>query len=713
MPIKPNIAWIHRQPVAVQLKLANLLTIGGVIFLAGILLLAIQVYLAGVTLLEQTRTEAHMTSENLTAAMVFNDRQSGMEILASLSAFTEISNATVYDAQDQVFGMYSRHAARNGAIRPISRSDSYQFSADRLEVVQPFKYQGRYLGSIYMVADLGTVYRRLAWYVVLVTLVMLMSLALAHLVLIRLQRVVTGPLRALAQTSELISTQGDFSIRAKVNVSADIGLLATAFNTMLDRIEKRESELKGEIIERERAEAKLDRLAHFDSVTGLHNRHFFNERLSSAVARAQVLNERAVVMFIDLDNFKSINDTLGHDTGDELLRIVSRRLESKLRAEDTISRIGGDEFSIILENVSDPAVAPLVAQQCLASLAEVILINGHEIYITASMGITACPDDAVDMHALLKYSDMAMYCAKNSGKNAYKVFTSDMRGEVQDRFAMHGNLRRALERDQFVLHYQPQIELLSGRISGVEALLRWIHPDLGTINPLEFIPIAEESGLIIPIGNWILRSACGQLKIWHDMGLTHLRMAINLSGRQLKEETFAENIFCIIRETGVVPHALELELTESMLMDATDATIEKLGALRSAGIRLAIDDFGTGYSSMSYLKLFPISTLKIDKSFVRDLPANTQDAAIVKAIISMARSLNLHVVAEGIETAGQEELLMASGCDSGQGFFYSKAVPAQQIVRLVAEQDSLMQKGRDLLPPQEHRPPASRETVWD
>ena len=687
MSIKPNFAWIHRQPVAVKLKLANLLTIGAVIFLAGIFLLAIQVYLAGVTLLEQTRTAARMTSENMTAAMIFSDRKAGMEILNSLRSFSDISSATVYDAQDQVFGIYVRQDTQGAAIKLSSRRIFYQFSLAKLSVGQSFNFDGKHIGTIYIDTDLGPSYRHLAWYVVLVTLVMLISLALAHVVLVRLQRFVTAPLLALAQTSELISIKGDFSIRAQVNESADIGLLAQAFNAMLDRIETREAELKTEIVERKRVEIKLDQLAHFDSVTGLHNRYFFNERLNSVVTRAHKLNERAIVMFIDLDNFKSINDTLGHDAGDELLRIASRRLENSLRFGDTISRIGGDEFAIILENVSNPAVAPLVAEKCLAALAEVILINGNQIYITASIGITACPDDATDMHTLLKYSDMAMYHAKNAGKNTYRVFTSSMHGEAQSRFTMDGNLRRALEYEQFVLHYQPKIDLRSGRISGVEALLRWVHPELGTISPLEFIPIAEESGLIIPIGNWVLRSACRQLKTWHDMGLTHLSMAVNLSGRQLKEDSFVSNVLDIINETEAAPDAIELELTESMLMDAAEATMEKLDALRSAGIQLAIDDFGTGYSSMSYLKLFPINTLKIDRSFVRDLPANAQDTAIVKAIISMAHSLKLHVVAEGIETAGQETLLMESGCNSGQGFYYSKAVPANQIVTLVAEQD--------------------------
>lgn len=683
MPLRPHLERLNQLPVAAKLKLANLLTSGVVIFLAGFLLLALQAYLAGVALLEQTRTEALMAGENLSAALVFNDRNSATEILASLEAFQDISHATVRAKDGKIFASYVRPGTAGSAPSIAPEDDSYSFSLTRLQVSTAIRYQGRSLGTIQIEAQLNAAYRRIAWYVLLVSAVMLVSLYLAHVVLARLQRFVTQPLIALARTSETISHQGDFSIRASVDAADDIGLLATAFNTMLDRIEHRESELQTEIAERISIQGKLDRLAHFDNVTSLHNRYFFNDRLTAVVARAQKFDERAVVMFLDLDNFKSVNDTLGHATGDELLRVVAHRLRDCLRFGDTISRIGGDEFAIILENVAGTAAGEKIAEKCLTALSEVIRVNENEIYVSASIGISTCPDDAIDMHALLKFADTAMYYAKNAGKNTYRVFTASMQGEAQKRFAMNGNLRRALEREEFVLHYQPQINLRTGHISGVEALIRWAHPDLGMISPLEFIPTAEETGLIIPIGNWVLQTACLQLKAWHDRGMTHVRMAVNLSGRQLKEDNFVAVVLGIIASTGVNPSALELELTESMLMDAAQPTIDKLDALRAAGATLAIDDFGTGYSSMSYLKRFPINTLKVDRSFVRDLPGNLQDVAITKAIISMAHSMELHVVAEGIETSGQESLLISNGCNSGQGFLYSKPVSASQIEALI------------------------------
>jgi diguanylate cyclase (GGDEF)-like protein len=388
-------------------------------------------------------------------------------------------------------------------------------------------------------------------------------------------------------------------------------------------------------------------------------------------------------MFIDLDNFKTVNDTLGHDTGDELLRLVSKRLSSTLRFGDVLCRIGGDEFAIILENVAQASVASMIAEKCLASLAHPMSIDGNAIHVSASIGISTYPDDAKDVHELLKYADTAMYYAKNSGKNAYRIFVRTMQGEAQKRFTMDNNLRRALERDEFKLHYQPQIDLNTGSITGVEALLRWVHPELGMINPADFIPIAEDTGLIVPIGNWVLREACRQMKQWHDEGMDQLCVAINLSGRQLKEPDFVASVLQAVAETGISPKRVELELTESMLMDAESTIVDKLYALRSEGIELTIDDFGTGYSSMSYLKTFPINCLKIDRTFVRDLPHNREDAAITRAIIALAKTLKMHVVAEGIENAEQGQFLRASGCHKSQGYFYSKPLPADQVRTLL------------------------------
>ena len=702
---KPRIHWINRQTVGTKLKLANLFTSGIVIFLAGALLLVLQTYLSGTALLEQTRTEAAVVGNNISAAIIFKDRASAKEIIGTLKAFDDISHASVLDIEKNVFSDYTRagqHSIPSGTQAKLL-GNAYDFSLHQLRVSRRIDYEGKEIGTVVIDTDLASTYHRIGWYVLSISLVMLVCLSIAHMVLGRLQQFVTGPLHALASTSTAISEQGDVSLRAQVDPSADLGMLAKAINAMLDRIEKREIELQAEIEERKRIEVKLDRLAHFDSVTGLHNRYFFHDRLAAAIAQAQRLHQRAFVMFLDLDNFKAVNDTLGHDVGDELLRVVAQRLRESVRFGDTVARLGGDEFAIILENVADSSTGEMVAKKCINALSQMVRINGNEIYISGSIGLSSCPDDAVDIHALLKFADTAMYYAKNAGKNTYRVFHSTMQGEAQKRFAMNGNLRRALERDQFVLQYQPQIDLVTGRIFGVEALIRWAHPDLGLISPAEFIPLAEETGLIVPIGTWVLKTACLQLKAWHDQGYTQLRMAVNLSARQLTEDEFVDTVLTIVRDTGVNPDMLELELTESMLMDAGDAFIAKLDALRSAGIMLAIDDFGTGYSSMSYLKRFPINTIKVDRSFVRDLPNNEQDKAITKAIISMAHSLRMHVVAEGIETNGQETLLSADGCNSGQGYLYSPPVNADEIGKLI-DQRMPKRQGADPSPVAADRP---------
>jgi diguanylate cyclase (GGDEF)-like protein len=678
--------WINRQALSTKLKWANLVTSGSAIMAAMLFLIGIQIYFFTSALIDQTQAQATMASENLSAAMVFGDREAAGDILAALRLATDVQSAVVYDKRRASFASFVRNPApapSPATVPPApANGNDYVLTWREILVSKPVRVRDDHLGTVVVRSGLAGMYRQMALYLALTIPLMLAMLALAHFALSRLQHFITDPILALSRISEQISRLGDYSIRAKVGSSADIGMLARAFNSMLDRIEKREGELEAEIAERKRVEARLDRLAHYDPVTQLNNRHFFNERLESVINRAQKSKKRTVLMFIDLDNFKTVNDTLGHDIGDELLRLVSRRLSETLRLGDVISRIGGDEFAIILENVTQVSVASMVAEKCLATLGAPIRIQGNDIHIGASIGISLYPDDAANMHELLKYADTAMYHAKNNGKNAYRMFTSSMQEDARKRFTIDNNLRRALERNEFVLHYQPQVELRSGAICGVEALIRWVHPELGLISPTDFIPVAEDTGVIVPIGEWVLREACRELKRWDDEG-HRLRMAVNLSGRQLMEDNLVASVLGILVEAGVNPRWLELELTESMLMDASPDIMRRLHALRQAGIQLAIDDFGTGYSSMSYLKTFPINSLKVDRSFVRDLPHNAEDAAITKAIIAMAKSLKMEIVAEGIETSEQNDFLRAHGCDKSQGYYYSRPVPAAQIVQLL------------------------------
>lgn len=687
--------WLNERSIATKLRLANFLTSGIVIFAAGSLLMVIYVFIAGESLLEQTRTDAAMTAENLTAAIVFNDPKSAADILSTLKAFRGIAHARVRLVDGRVFAQYVRDPS--GSIRPSTPldADGHRFTLEQLSVSRSIAFKGRQLGTIRVDTDLAPLYVRLAWYVASIVIVMLGSLALAQAILMRLHRAVTAPLVALARTSKTISEKGDYSIRAEVAQAADLGLVTTAFNKMLDQIERNNAELIQEISERKIVEAKLDRLAHFDNVTGLRNRHFFHDRLQLVVERARRFQERTFIMFLDLDNFKAVNDTLGHNVGDELLKAVAGRLLEAVRFDDTVARIGGDEFAILLENAQTSEFADSVARKCVASLAHAFKISGHEIYISASIGVSSCPDDSVDIHTLMKFADTAMYYAKSAGKNTYRIFDASMPGEAAKRYTLSNELRGALERDEFVLYFQPQVDGRTLRTFGVEALIRWAHPEVGIIGPAEFISLAEESGLIVQIGEWVLRAACAQLKQWDDGGICDVRMSVNLSARQLAEEQFVSIVLGIVRSSGIRPEMLELELTESMLMDISAATLAKLDALRAAGMSLAIDDFGTGYSSMSALKRFPINTLKLDRSFVSDLAVNLQDQAITRAIISMAASLGMNVVAEGVETQEQSAILQANSCHQMQGYLFSKPGTAIEIGnRLSAEVEAKNPKYR-------------------
>ncbi len=433
------------------------------------------------------------------------------------------------------------------------------------------------------------------------------------------------------------------------------------------------------------SESRLDHLAHHDPLTSLPNRLLLNARMEHALARAHRGNTLLAVLFLDLDHFKNINDTLGHPIGDLLLQEVAQRLSQCVREEDTVARLGGDEFTILLEELEDSRVASSVAQKILAALAERFMLQGHEVFVTCSVGISIFPGDGGDITALFKNADSALYRAKEQGRNNYQYYTEELTIRAMERLAMENDLRHALQRNELVLHYQPQVDLYNGRIIGMEALLRWRHPEIGLISPNAFIPLAEETGLIIPIGEWVLRTACARLKAWIDEGFPRIRMGVNLSSRQFNQNNLDEVVAAILHDTGLPPDCLELELTERMIMQDAETTITILHKLRALGVQFSIDDFGTGYSSLSYLKRFPIDRIKIDQSFVREIISSAEDAAVSQAIISLAHSLNLKTVAEGVETSEQQEFLRTLQCDEIQGFHFSRPVPEQEISRLLRD----------------------------
>jgi diguanylate cyclase (GGDEF)-like protein len=423
-------------------------------------------------------------------------------------------------------------------------------------------------------------------------------------------------------------------------------------------------------IERKLSEERLAFLAHHDQLTGLGNRSLFRERLGRAISKARRTGCRMAVLFLDLDRFKTVNDSLGHDVGDMLLEGVAERLLACLRDLDTVARLGGDEFAILLEEVSRERDAPTVAQRILDALSSPFDFNGHEIVVSGSIGVSFFPDNGDSMGQLLRAADSALYRAKESGRNAYQFFNKETHSRVVERMRLESELRRALERREFTVFYQPKLDLKAGHMSGFEALIRWQHNEMGMVSPGQFIPLLEDTGLIIDVGAWILETAARQLREWQANGFSDLSVAVNLSARQFEDGRLVETVKTALSESGLASRHLELEITESILMVDTQRTVQVLEELRKLGVKIAIDDFGTGYSSLAYLKRFPIDSLKIDRSFVQDITEDPEDACIANAIIGLAHNLGLTVVAEGVETSEQLEMLRE--CDGMQGFLYSK-----------------------------------------
>ena len=431
-----------------------------------------------------------------------------------------------------------------------------------------------------------------------------------------------------------------------------------------------------DLSEQKATEEKIRHVAHHDALTGLPNRLYLHISLEQAIAAARRENAEVALLFIDLDRFKIINDTLGHHVGDSLLVEVAQRLRKCVRESDLLARLGGDEFVVAISGDDAINIAAHVAEKILGSLSRPYHIAGNALHSTPSIGISLYPHDGDSIESLMKNADAAMYHAKSMGRNNFQFFSTEMTQSSSERLQLEDSLHRALEHGEFIVYYQPQADFASGRLVGAEALIRWRHPERGMISPLDFIPLAEENGMILPIGAWVLREVCRQLKAWRELGLTGLHVAVNLSPRQFHQDGLVENILGALREFDVPAAALELEITESSVMENPDEAVSLMNRLNQNGLSIAIDDFGTGYSSLSYLKRFPVSKLKIDRSFVMDIPGDANDTAIAIAVIQLARSLGLKTVAEGVETAEQRQFLSDQGCDLLQGYWYSRPLDA-------------------------------------
>lgn len=438
-----------------------------------------------------------------------------------------------------------------------------------------------------------------------------------------------------------------------------------------------------DITENKKIQNQVRLLEFYDSLTNLPNRTLFKDRLDLAIPHAKRNGQLLSIMLIDLDRFKTVNDSLGHDSGDSLLKEVALRLKNIIREDDTLARLGGDEFAFIITDIDHENEIVSVAEKTLAAFKDPFFINSSELYATASIGISTFPNDGQDAETLIKNADMAMYRSKDSGKNSYNFFTTSMNQRVLVKLNMENSLRKAIEKEELILHYQPQVDIHTGKLVGCEALIRWNNPFIGMVSPGDFIPLAEETGLITPIGEWVLRAACYQLKAWHDAGHSYLRMAVNISAQQFEKQNLVQVLDSVLTETAVNPSFLELEITENSIMKNTERTIEILKQIKDRKVRISIDDFGTGFSSLSYLQQFSADALKIDQSFVRNAETSEGSLAIINAIITMAHSLKLSVIAEGVETEDQLALLKSRACDEIQGYLISRPMPAQNFQKLL------------------------------
>jgi len=608
---------------------------------------------------------ADVTGANTISALAFDDAAWVRRHLQSLQADPLVVAAAVYDQRGTMFASFQARAAEGAD------------AASTVRVSRALLLDGEPLGSIAVDGDARQLHSALLADALIMSVIVMATGLVSWALATRLQRLVSEPIARLARTMERVATSRDYSQRVEPSGHDEVGMLIGSFNEMLDQIESRDRRSRI-------AAAQLEHLAHHDALTQLPNRTLFRIRLQQALGEADRQPQRVGVMFVDLDRFKTINDSLGHAVGDLLLQEAAGRISESVRETDVVARLGGDEFAVLLNGIRSASDAARIASKLVEQLARPFRIAEQDLFISASVGICRGSESAKDVETLLKNADAAMYRAKEGGRNDYRFFSTEMSADATESLTMTNGLAHALDNGEFAVHYQPRIELATRRVTGVEALVRWQHPVHGLIPPARFIPVAEASGMIEPIGDWVLATACRQARAWSDAGLGEVQVAVNFSARQFRHADFPEHVASILRRSGLPMQRLEVELTETLMMADHDKTQHVLSALKAMGASLAMDDFGTGYSSLSYLKRFPLDRLKIDQSFVRGLPANQHDLQITKAIVALAKSLNLRLVAEGVETPQQCDVVQQLGCEEAQGYLFGAPMPAADMARFLA-----------------------------
>lgn len=632
---------------------------------------------------------AAMISHNSSAPLVFSDQESASQTMQSLSRHPDVVAGYLLDRDGSLFASYVRADAEleagmviatdNPPDRNLAVLGRYrEEAAESLRWCAPIGVndvvlEGERIGTVILLGSITPFLLEITRQAMVAFLVFLAACGLAFLVSRRLHRFISDPITMLTTLMHEVSLTKNFSVRADTSRSngQEIDTLFHGFNEMLGEIEERNELLS-------QRQEHLQTLAHFDSLTGLANRVLFYDRLNQSIHHAQRFRQKVAIFFIDLDHFKDINDSLGHRIGDLLLIEVSRRLAERVRTSDTLARMGGDEFTMFAQNIGAAENVRIIAQHIFSAFKMPFQVDSHELFVTASIGYTIFPDDGTSIDQLLRNADMAMYFAKEQGKNSFKPFDASLTHHSSTRLAILNSLHHALERKEFFLVYQPKVSLGSGHITGLEALIRWQHPEDGIVSPTKFIPVAENTGLIVEITEWVLSEICRQLSVWQLEGRQVCPIAVNISAILFMRQAVVPMMAGVLSRTGTDSSLIEIEVTEGTLM-ASDDTHQQMEALKAMGIRIAVDDFGTGYSSLSYLQRFPVDTLKIDRSFIISLTTSKDNFNIVTAIIAMARSLGLGVVAEGVETSDQLTFLKKQDCDEVQGYMLSKPLLPEDV----------------------------------
>ncbi len=652
-----------RNSLAFRLKLTVLLASSMALVTLTLALLIFDNISSRSLLQNRLSTLADIVGQNATAALNFNDPPAAVEVLGALRADPPIVSACLYDISGQLFAQYHRDPGPG-----ICGPDLAQLqlpSRDFPSINRPIIRHGELVGTLFLTSDLHDLARRQKHLLLVAAMLAVLALIVGGVSGTILQRKISQPIFELAQAMNVVTLHENFAVRVSQSGTDEIIQLGTGFNAMLTELERREAAKRN-------AEAKLQFQALNDALTGLPNRRLFSDRLSQLFATAQRERQILALLYIDLDGFKLVNDSLGHAIGDALLVQVATRLEGRVRRSDTLARLGGDEFTVVLGNLHKKEDAAMVAKDLLDGLAAPFVIEGHQLTIGASIGISVFPDTAKEASDLMQQADSAMYASKRDGRNRATYFTPELGSLVRERLNLENQLRGAIGRGEIHLHYQPEFDVETNRLIRFEALARWTHPTLGTIPPDKFIPVAEESGLIVGLGAYIMELACSEAVRWQTLSPYPVQVAVNVSTIQFRREHFVEEVVSVLKHTGLRPDLLQLELTETIMLTGVHRAVDTMNRLRALGVGFAIDDFGTGYSCLTYLPALPFDAMKIDRGFVRDLNVKPESRAMVNSLVALAHNIGIRVIVEGVETEEQLDLIKSFGGNEIQGYLLGR-----------------------------------------